>query len=92
MAYPAQMRMQNIANQERARDHYIVCVESSDPYPVTVFRLSEQSLEQGEKQLIAWAERLKQCESAQVWRPYVDCIVPIDLPEQDEDLIFAEDE
>ena len=92
MGYHAQMRMQNLAIGDTARDHYIVCVESIPPHPVTVYRLDEKLLEQGEKLLMLWSEKLKQCEAAQHWPGYVSSIVPIDLPEQPEELIFAEDE
>lgn len=93
MAYHAQMRMQNIAIGDAAQDHYIVCVESAEPHPVTVFRIDEALLEQGEKLLVMWAEKLKQCESAREWPAYCETIVPIAVPEQEGDeLIFAEDE
>lgn len=97
MHYPAQMRMQSIAtdvHDPSACDHYIVCVESAEPFPVTCFRISEDALEQGEKLLTLWAETLKGCEASGQFPPYTQAICPIDLPENEEAaLVFpAEDE
>ena len=93
MHYHAQMRFQNIACGMTALDSYIVCVEAADPFPVTVFRIDEKALEVGEKLLMGWAECLKGAEASQVFSPYVSCIVPIDLPDNDDlDLVFPETE
>lgn len=92
MHYHAQMRMQQIACRMEPKDCYIVCVESADPYPVSVFRIDEKALEAGEKLLVLWAERLKAAEAANVYPPYAQYIVPIELPEEDTGLIFPEDE
>jgi hypothetical protein len=45
------------ASDARIRDHWIVCVESEAPHPVTVFHVEPEALEEGEKNLILWAER-----------------------------------
>ena len=93
MAYHAQMAMQNIAIELQAKDCYIVCVEATEPHPVSVFRIDEKALDAGEKLLVLWMERLKQCESAQHYPAYSDCIVPIDLPDTDDaGLIFPNEE
>ena len=93
MHYHAQMRFQNIACGMTALDSYIVCVEAADPFPVTVFRIDEKALEAGEKLLVLWAETLKGAEASQIFSPYVNCIVPIDLPDnEDLDLVFPETE
>ena len=81
--YHAQMRMQQIACADSLLlDCYIVCVESAEPFPVTVFRIDEKALEAGEKLLILWIERLKNCEKSQMFPPYAQCVMPIDLPEE----------
>lgn len=93
MHYHAQMRMQQIACNDRNRDCFIVCVESTAPYPVQVFRIEERALEIGERLLVLWAERLKNSETSKVWPPYSTCIAPIDVPDDEEtELIFPEDE
>lgn len=89
MMYHAQMRLEQIASQT-AKDCYIVCVEANEPFPVTVFRIDERTLEIGEKLLVTWAERLKVAEASQSWPGYVQCVVPISAPIDDE-LIFPED-
>lgn len=92
MHYHAQMRMQNIAVGMQAKDSYIVCVESAEPFPVQVFRIDEKALEAGEKLLMLWAEKMRNSEASATFPPYSSCILPIDLPEDAPDLIFPEDE
>lgn len=90
MQYHAQMRMQQLAcsisnypdSFPPPQDCYIVCVESADPFPVTVFRIEEKALEMGEKLLVLWSERLKNCEASNTFPPYVSCIVPLDVPDE----------
>lgn len=90
MHYHAQLRFQEygcVANGHRVRDHWIVCVESEAPHPVTVFHLEPEARAEGEKLLTLWAERLKNCESSGEFPPYVDCIVPLVWP-KDDDVTF----
>ena len=83
MHYHAQMCMQTIAcatgKRITAKHCYIVCVESTEPYPVTVFQLTDRALLEGNKLLMLWAERFKNCELSGVWSAYADCIVPLDV-------------
>lgn len=92
MAYHAQMRMQNMAINDAAKDCFIVCIESKEPYPVQVFQLTDKALQEGEKCLIAWSERLKIAEQSNSYPPYTTCIMPLDVPDDDEELIFPEDD
>ncbi len=81
--YHAQLRFQEYACEPlkiRVRDHYIVCVESEAPHPVTVFHVEPEALEEGDKLLTLWAERLKNCEASEAYPPYVECIVPLVWP------------
>lgn len=58
---------------------WIVAAESAPPYPVTVFRLTEQAIEQGEQACRAWLETLLVCESSGAWPAYTDAVVPFDV-------------
>lgn len=80
MAYHAQMRMQQIAAQSECRC-IIVCCEAEAPYPVQVFEIDKRTLEIGEKLLVTWAERLKNCEASGVYPPYSTSIFPLCAPE-----------
>ncbi len=80
MAYHAQMRMQQIACGDK-RPCFIVCVESAEPFPVTVFELDKRTLEIGEKLLMTWAERLKNCEASGTYPPYCQSVYPLMAPE-----------
>ena len=50
----------------------------------------DRALEVGEKLLMLWAERLKNCEASGMWPPYVSCVVPLDVPDE-ETLEFGEE-
>ena len=80
MAYHAQMRMQQIAIASRV-PCFVVCVEATEPHPVTVFEIDKQTLELGEKLLVLWAERLKAAEQAQQFPPYAQSVFPLCAPE-----------
>lgn len=83
MHYHAQMRFQEFACEkmhQRILDHWIVCVESDAPHPVTVFHVEPEALKEGEKLLILWAERMKNCEASYTFPAYSDCVVPLVWP------------
>lgn len=82
MGYHAQMRMQQLGHHA-GKQCFIVCVESSEPYPVTVFEIDKRTLEIGEKLLVLWAERLKQSIAAKEYPPYTSAIFPLIAPEDD---------
>lgn len=81
MAYHAQMRFQQIA-AGKGKDCFIVCVESDEPHPVTVFQIDPRALELGEKLLVLWMERLKNCEASGVYPPYCQDVFPLIAPEE----------
>lgn len=58
---------------------WIVAAESSPPYPVTVFRLTEQAIERGEQACRAWLETLLVCEQNDSWPAYTDAAVDFDV-------------
>ena len=89
MHYHAQMRFQEFGCVAPVRDHWIVCVESEEPHPVTVFHVEPEALLEGEKLLTLWAERLKNCETSGQYPPYVECVVPLVWP-KDEAFEFEE--
>lgn len=60
---------------------HCVAVENKPPYVVTVLSVSERDLELGQKQWRLWFEQLMQCESANDWPGYVNCIVPFETAE-----------
>jgi hypothetical protein len=83
MHYHGQLRFEEYgceAHRIRIRDHWIVCVESEAPHPVTVFHLEPEAREEAEKVLTLWGERLKNCERSESFPPYVECIVPLVWP------------
>lgn len=66
---------------------FIVAVESSAPYPVTVFELTEQTLELGRRMYRLWFERLMVCEQSDTWPAYVSHIVDLEIDDGETDLI-----
>lgn len=63
---------------------YIVAVEKTAPYPVTILELTERTLEQGRRTVRLWFEQLLSCESSNEWPEYSESIVPFDVPDFDE--------
>jgi hypothetical protein len=55
----------------RVRDSYIVAVESSAPYPVTVIHVGERMLSRGRQMWRGWWEQLRVCEESQHFPAYV---------------------
>ncbi len=71
---------------------YIVACEASAPYPVTVFEIQPRALDQAARTVALWFERLKISEASMQFPPYSQSVVPLDIPDDDVDLIFPEDE
>lgn len=72
---------------------FIVAVESSSPYAVTVFRVPPAQLEKARRQNRAWFERLMVCERSGEWPAYAQSIVDLEYPESDApELVFGEAE
>jgi hypothetical protein len=88
MHYHAQMMMQLSAcdwkGYDKVEDAYIVCVESAEPYPVTVFKFTVRALDAGYKLLTLWAERLKNCELSNEFPAYSQAVVELDVPDDTE--------
>jgi len=62
--------------------YWIVAVESAPPFPVTVFRLTDNAIDLGERACRAWLERLLVCEAADTWPAYTEAAVPFDVQEE----------
>jgi 3-phenylpropionate/cinnamic acid dioxygenase small subunit len=85
MHYHGQLAFYEEANVatggERYANAYIIAIEKSDPYPVTVYRLTERTLERGRQQMRLWMEQLIGCEAEHYWPAYSESIVDLDMPE-----------
>ncbi len=95
MGYPVQLWMQKVAcelNGYPIQRLLIVAVESTRPCPVTVFELTERSQDKAARQMMLWMERLKACENSGQFPAYSQAIVPLDEPEDDVDLVYADEE
>lgn len=92
MHYHAQMRFESIAAEKyhcNVKNHWVVAVESEPPHPVVVYRMEPEALEEGEKLLMLWVERLKNCEASNSFPGYADYIVPMCWP-KDEFMSYEE--
>lgn len=63
--------------------YWIVAVESAPPFPVTVFRMTDNALDLGERMCRAWLERLLVCEESDTWPAYTEAAVPFDIVEEE---------
>jgi hypothetical protein len=92
MDYPSQLfwyREGARWNGHAIDDCYIIAIETRPPFAVSCMKLTDRALEQGEKTVRLWMERLLSCEAAGVWPEYVQSIVDLDVPE-DFELDFGE--
>lgn len=71
---------------------YVVAVESEAPHAVTVLKLTGRALEAGARLVRAWWERLRVCEDCGEWPQYTSCVADFDVPDDDLELTFADDE
>ena len=71
---------------------YLIAVENTAPYPVTVHRLTPRALEDGRKLNRLWMERVITCEAAGEWPGYVQSIVEFDTNEAPTTLILPDGE
>lgn len=62
------------------RDAYIIAVESSEPYPVVVYRMPPDVLELGARTLARWLETLQRCEENDHWPGYSERVVEFEAP------------
>lgn len=70
----------------------IVAVESSPPYPVTIFSVSNRAFDEGTKLWRLWFERLLVCEASNVWPAYTEAVVEFDTPDTDSLTLTVEGE
>jgi hypothetical protein len=88
MSYHAQLAWYqdglHLAGKQRPDECYIVAVESSEPYAVTVLRLTERALEQGRRLNSLWWNRLMVCEEANSWPPYAQSVIDFDVSDAEE--------
>lgn len=95
-AYHAQIADQMLAvaahTGRRPSKGYVVAVESTSPYPVTVLELTPRALERGEQLCRLWLERLLVCEAANHWPAYLQTIGSFDVPDDEVELVFGDDE
>lgn len=87
MHYHAQLAFYDDANHAERGEHfsnaYVVAVEKTDPFPVTVYRLTERALDLGRRSNRLWMEQLLACEAACTWPAYSESIVDLDAPDED---------
>lgn len=68
---------------------FIVAVESAPPYPVVVYDLTTELIEQGLRSCRLWMERLKVCEETRCFPAYAESDVTLDIADNELDLDFA---
>lgn len=60
-------------------DLFIVAIESKRPYAVTVFRLTDEARDMGDRLWRSWLEQLLVCEVSNSWPAYSQSVVPFDV-------------
>jgi hypothetical protein len=89
MAYNVQLAIYRRAIEQttgvRPRDIYLFAVESKPPYVVTPFKLTERSLEHGDRLSQEWHDRYLQCEASGNWPGYVTGLAELDVYDPDDE-------
>lgn len=60
-------------------DCYVIAVENSAPYPVSVLRLTDRALEHGRTLYRQWFARLRECEERNEWPGYATDVLSFDV-------------
>lgn len=95
MGYPVQLVMQGIAaelNGHSVSRYINLAVETTAPFPVTIFELTPRAIDKASRTLMLWYERLKTSETSLSFPAYSQAIVPLDEPEDAPDLVYGSDE
>jgi PDDEXK-like domain of unknown function (DUF3799) len=87
MHYPAQLAIYRHAIEQTdgvsPRDVYLFAVESSPPYAVVPYQLSERSLEHGWRKAQEWHARWLECEARDEWPGYTTGVEELDVYDRD---------
>jgi hypothetical protein len=86
MLYPAQASFYTEAAKVLGwapERKFLVAVEQKLPHAVTVFRLTEEAMDAGERCWRGWFETLLVCESSNHWPEYTSMTVDLDVPAED---------
>lgn len=62
-------------------DFYLIAVEKTRPYPVTIFRFSDEAIDVGRRLIRLWMEALLECERSNEWPEYSESVVDLDMPQ-----------
>jgi hypothetical protein len=73
-------------------EFYVVAVESAAPYPVTVFRVDDESLKMGHKQNRLWLEQVLNCERSGHFPAYVETDVTLSVLDEGDGLEWGDSE
>lgn len=71
---------------------YIVAVETTPPYLVSVHELTPGALDIGLRLCKTWMEKLLACEQSGSWPGYVETVVPWEVADLELNLTFADDD
>lgn len=84
MLYHAQLacleRAANLNSISTANGLFIIAAETTAPYPVVCMQLSPRMIEEGQKSLALWTERLLACRAENHWPGYVQRVIDLDPP------------
>jgi hypothetical protein len=58
----------------------LICVEATEPHPVTVVELLPELVQLGHRQCAAWTETLRACDASGVWPEYAQEVVRMGVP------------
>ena len=94
--YHAQLADQALAIEtdtgHRPREVFCLAIETAPPFVPVVYRLTPNDLEMGARLNASWMERFQLCEATGHWPGYAEAVMDLDLPSDDDRLVFADDD
>lgn len=63
-----------------AENAFLLGVETSPPYAVTILRMTPESLHLGDQSVTLWLDRYRQCAASNHWPAYTQCIEEFQVP------------
>ncbi len=84
LLYPQQMAFYKDAAEyhkiDTSKGLFLIGVESTAPYVVTCFKLTDALIEHGTKSIALWIEKLRAARENNFWPGYTQAIVDFDVP------------
>ncbi len=70
---------------EPVRERYLVAIESTEPFPVTVLHVGQADIDEGLRLCDRWRAQLEACEASDRWPAYASGVLPFSVADETEE-------